>query len=238
MKRTDQQLPAVLLGVGILLSATGIQAAAVNASYQGAISTDSGLGLIGQVMQADLSYNDAIAGSASGSGFFYQDFLLSLIVTVGANTWTYDATNGFDNVFLNDDDVLVFAVGTEDRVNLGAGTFAGPDLGTGNVSPFTFNFSLFLQDNVPSGTPDGLTADNVLPGIAPVPELFTLSPEPSKNSMSFSWTAGDPELGTRYTLRTSEVTSVIPLPASVWLLGTAVLAVPAFRRFACRDRAG
>lgn len=236
MKRTAQRVISVLLGASLLLSATGIQAAVVNASYQGTISVDSGLGLVGQTMQADISYDDAIAGSPSGSATFYQDFVLSLIVTVGANTWIYDAVDGFDSVFLYNDDVLVFVTGLEDRVSMGADNFSGPDLGTGSVFPFTFSFSLNLQDNVPGGAPDGLASDTALPGTAPVPELFSLSPEASNNFMRFGWTAGDPEIGTPHFFRTSNVATV-PAPASVWLLGTAMLAAPAFRRFMRRQRA-
>lgn len=232
MKRTIRKLSTAALAGTCLLVATGVQAAVVNASYEGVITQDSGLGLLGQTLRADLSYDDAITGTPSGNSYLYQDLLLSLNVSVGASTWIYDVTNGFDAQFLYDDDVLVFVNGVEDRVNLSASTFSGPDLGTGSVSPFTYTFELQLQDNVPSGTPDGLAADDSLPGSPLDAALFSLSPGPSANSLAFGWVAGNPEFGgIRYEISTSQVASVsaVPLPGAVWLLGTAVLGASALR---------
>lgn len=221
-------LAAVL--VGSLLLTAGARAATVTGSYSGVIAADSGLGLLGQTMRVDFSYDDAVAGSSSGAAFLYQDFLESLVVSIGSNSWTFDVVNGFEFLFLNNDDVITFANGVEDRVNLFADVFSGPDLGTGPVDPATFAFSLLLSDNVPAGSPDGLDADNVLPASAPVPELFTLSPAGDANNMRFSWFVGDPEMGGDFFLIVTDSVTTVPLPAGVWLLATGLLAFPLLQR--------
>lgn len=215
-------MPALLLAAQFIVGAA--QAATVTASYSGVITGDSGLGLLGQQLRADLSYDDSVAGIESGNSFLYQDFLLSLVVTAGPYSWTYDAVDGSDAMFLYDDAVISFVIGVEDRVVLLADRFNGPDAGTGTVSPGTFSFDLYLSDNVPGTAPDGLTGASQLPAVAPVPELFTLSPGPSNNRMSFRWIVGDPEIGGQfYRIETSSV-STVPVPGAVWLLGSALAA--------------
>lgn len=215
---------AAVLVASLFLTA-GVRAATVSASYTGIIAADSGLGLLGQSLRADFSYDDAVAGTASGSGSFYQGFLDSLVVSIAGHSWTFNAGSGLDFLYLNDDDVITFANGVEDRVTLFADGFSGPDLGTGTVNPSSFSFSLFLSDNEPFGSPDGLSADNVLPASAPVPELFSLSPAGDANNMSFSWFVGDPEFGGDFYLISTNSVTTVPLPAGFWLLGSALLAL-------------
>jgi hypothetical protein len=217
-----------------LLAGSGVaNAAIVNASYSGVIAADSGLGLLGQELRADLSYDDSAPATPSGNSHLYQDFLQSLVVTIGPNSWTYDATNGSDAMFLYNDAVLSFAVGVEDQVIAFVDNFVGPDLGTGAVAPGSFSFSLLLSDNVPFGSPDALDASAPLPTIAPVPELFNREPGPDENRMTFAWFTGDPEFGgTFYQIVTDSVVTpaVIPVPAAGWLLASAVAATVVGRR--------
>ncbi len=225
-----RRVPLAAALVASLLLTTGAQAATVTGSYAGLIAADSGLGLLGQTLRVDFSYDDSVAGTASGSGFLYENFLESLVVVIGANAWTYDVVNGAESLFLNNDDVISFVIGVEDRINLFADSFSGPDLGTGTVNPASFSFSLSLSDNVPAGSPDGLSADDVLPSSAPLPELFSLSPAGDAHNMSFSWFVGDPELGGEsFVISTSDVTTV-PEPATIWLLATSLLVLPLLKR--------
>ncbi len=229
MTRTCRLSLAALLAATLFLT-TGAGAATVTASYAGLIAEDSGLGLLGETLRVDFNFDDSIAGSASGASFLYQDFLESLVVSIGGNSWTFDVVAGFESLFLNNDDVITFANGVEDRVSLSAGFFNGPDLGTGPVNPANYSFSLFLSDNVPFGSPDGLSADDVLPASAPVPELFSLSPGESANRMSFSWFVGNPELGGDFfRIETNSVTTV-PEPATMWMLGSGLLALQVLKR--------
>ena len=229
MTRTCRISLAALLAATLFLTA-GARAATVTGSYAGLITEDSGLGLLGQTLRVDFSYDDSVAGSASGAAFLYQDFLESLVVRIGGNSWTFDGVDGFESLFLNNDDVITFANGVEDRVSLSADFFNGPDLGTGTVNPASYSFSLVLSDNVPFGSPDGLGADDVLPASAPVPELFSLSPGESANNMTFRWFVGNPELGSDFfRIATNSVTTV-PEPTAIWLLGTGLLALQVLKR--------
>lgn len=225
-------LSTLAASLAVQLAAGTAAAATVSASYTGTITQDSGLGFIGQQLRADISWDTSVSGTAIGNSYFYQDALVSLVVSIGANSWTYDATGGFDSVFLYNDSVLTFAIGVEDRVNLDAGTFTGPDLGTGTVLNESFNFSLSLQDNVPSGAPDGLDAADTLPGTALIPELFTLDiPELGTNSMSFSWFTGtDPELGGEFFRIGTQSVATVPVPAAAWLFASALAAGSLRRR--------
>ena len=225
-----RRVPLAAALVASLLLTSGARAATVTGSYEGLITADSGLGLLGQTLRVDFSYDDSVAGTASGSSFLYENFLESLVVVIGANAWTYDVVNGGEFLFLNDDDVISFVIGVEDRINLFADFFSGPDLGTGPVNPASFSFSLFLSDNVPDGSPDGLGADDVLPSSAPVPELFSRSPDGDANTMSFSWSVGNPEVGGEFfVISTSDVVTV-PEPAALGLVATSLLVLSLLRR--------
>lgn len=205
----------VIVLATVLLGAGSTRAVEVSGSYQGVIDSDSGIGLIGQTMRFDFIYEDSVAGTASGSGFRFQSFLVSATVTIGTDVWTYNG--GASNVFLNNDDVIVFSIGTEDRVNFSSSDYTGPDLGLGATNSSSRTFTVRLSDNVPSGAPDGLTDDTVLPNPAPDPALFQVSPFATK-SLSFTWIVGDPETGTFYNVSTADVTAAsaaVPIPRSL-----------------------
>jgi hypothetical protein len=198
-----------------LLGAGSARAALVSASYEGVIDSDSGIGLIGQTMRFDFTYDDSVVGSPSGSGFFYSGYVVSATITIGSDVWTWN--NGGSFAFLNNDDVIVFSIGVEDRVNFSSSDYVGPDLGLGTTNSSSRSFSVFLSDNVPTGAPDGLSDDAVLPNPAPDPALFQTSPT-ATTGLSFSWVVGDPETGTFYDVSTSEVivaADTVPIPG--WL---------------------
>ncbi|NNM01514.1 MAG: hypothetical protein HKO62_12245 [Gammaproteobacteria bacterium] len=162
-------------------------AAEISASYEGIIASDSGLGLVGQTMRVDITWDTATAGSPSGNATFYTGLITAATVTVGANVWSYNGS-GSTSLFLYNDDVIVFANGPEDRVNLSAGGMEGPELGTGTpLSPPTLAVDLF--DLEPAGTPDGLSDDTVLPAMPLDPALFqdTASQD---SRMRLSWFTG------------------------------------------------
>lgn len=197
-----------------MLAATPAYSASVSGSYQGVINTDSGLGLIGQNLQVDFTYDDSVAHTGTiynGPNLYsasYNSFLQSMTVSIGANSWTWDSLNGSDYLKLYDNSVIVYSVGVEDRLTLFSYAFTGPDL-TGNGA-YDYAFSLYLSDNTPSSNPDALTGYATLPTEAPDPGLFNT---PSfLNTMEFSFRTGDPELGDYYLIGTESVSLATPVP--------------------------
>lgn len=161
----------------------------VTGVYEGTVTGDSGLGLNGQTMRVEITYEDTTAGSPSGNQTFYIGLVTSATVTIGTNVWTYDGS-GSSSLFLSDNDVITFANGAEDRVsNFGASDFTGPDLGTGPIV-FGPSLSITLSDLLPTGTPDAVDDDTVLPSEPFDPALFDDTGSIS-NSMRFSWGVGE-----------------------------------------------
>lgn len=210
---------AIAGGLSCLCAISTAQAQLVGGSYQGSIVTDSGLGLIGDILRIDFTYDDATAGTPSGNQTWYTSFLQSLTVTINGHQWQF-GPDGFSDLFLSNDDVQVFALGTEDRMTLFSGGYSGPALVAGADN---YTFDLYLSDTEPSGAPDGLTDDTALPAVAPNPDLFTGD---GQRVMVFSFTVGDLETGDRYAITTDNVSSValIPLPASASLFVSAIVA--------------
>jgi hypothetical protein len=211
--------------VTLALIASGCQlasAATVSGSYQGIIDSDSGLGLVGQVMRVDFSYDSAAPGSPSGNATFYTDLFESMTVTIGSNSWQWQGAGG-SYAFLNNDDVITFLIGTEDRIIAEAATFVGPDLVPLPVAPETYSLRIALSDNEPAFAPDGLSDDTQLPGIAPDPDLFS---GPGINQLAFSFRTGSGEGpgSVFYSISTAGVSNaaVIPVPAAVWLFLSAL----------------
>ena len=221
--------------VALALMALGNQfasAATVSGSYQGIIDRDSGLGLIGQVLRVDFSYDSAVPGSPSGDATFYTDLFESITVTIGSNSWQWQSAGG-SFAFLNNDDLITFAIGTEDRISAFASTFIGPDLAPLPVSPDTYSLRIALSDNEPAGEPDGLADDTQLPAVAPDPDLFS---GPGINLLGFSFRTGSGEGPdtVNYTISTAGVSNaaVIPIPAAAWLFLSAL----GVTRFIARGR--
>lgn len=208
---------SVVLAAGLTISSAN--AAIVSGSYQGVIDSDSGLGLIGQTMQVDFSYDDATPNTFG----YFDNYLVSMAVTIGSNTWLWDSVNGYSSAFLYNDSFQSFAVGVEDSVSAFNDTFIGPDLVAGAD---WYSFDLYLSDNTPNDAPDGLVDDTVLPAVAPNPSLFNT---PNGNFMTFSFVTGDPETGNRYFISTANVSNV-PLPSAAWLFGTALMGLGLFKR--------
>lgn len=195
-------------------------AAIVSGSYQGTIDSDSGLGLIGQVMVLDFSYDDAVAPSstASNGGSTYLGFLESMSVSIGGNSWHWDKAAGSSFLTLDDDNVKTFAIGVEDRLFASVDVFTGPNLTADSVTPSAYSLSLTLSDNVPFGAPDGLNVETMLPSVAPDPSLFT-NDTGFGNAMTFSFFTGALEQpgGQFYSISTGGVTAV-PEPSIAWRL--------------------
>lgn len=205
--------PLALIGAGMLTGS--LPAAAVDLVYEGTITNEfGGLGLTGQTLRVTLSYNPAVTGSPSGSSTLYSGFTTALTVTIGTNTWTWNGAADSDFLFLNNNDLITFSSGLEDRFNLFAGDFSGPVLvngsGNGVVEPFSYSLNVILTDNVPTGNPDGLATDTALPDPAPDPALFSNAAQPELNVIEFSWNEGDLELGTRYSVSATGLSAVTP----------------------------
>jgi len=208
-------------------------AQAASGSYQGTIDSDSGLGLIGQTMRVDFTYDDSVTPTniIPGISASFDDFLTSMTLTIGASSWQWSAA-GYSSVFLYNDTVLGFQNGVEDHVTGFFGTFTGPSLVGSPVTPFAYSLDVYMTDLVPIGAPDGLSAYTVLPGSAPNPDLFQYPG--GTNTMVFSFYTGDGELGPRYSITTANIAlaAPIPEPSLAWLLlgGLGVVGVAARRR--------
>lgn len=167
--------------------ATPALAANVSGSYEGTVASDSGLGLIGLPFRFDFTYDDATVGAPSGNTTVYTGPLLSATVTIGTNVWTFNPGSGDSTFRLNNDDVITFAIGTEDRVSMLTSDYTGPDFGTGATGSGAFSLSVTLSDNVPAGAPDGLSVDTTLPASAPDPALFSNSTGSPAERMTLQW---------------------------------------------------
>ncbi len=174
------------------------------------------MGLVGQTLRVDFTYDDTAPNSGTvynGPNLYsatFFSFLQSMSVTIGANSWNWDSANGSDYFALYDNSVIVFSVGKEDRVNLSGYGFTGPDLS--GEGAYDYALGIYLSDNVPDGSPDGLDGYASLPATAPNPDLFD-TPD-WLNTMNFSFRTGDPELGNYYSISTASVTPAVPEPES------------------------
>jgi hypothetical protein len=204
-------------------------AADVTGIYEGTITSDSGLGFTGQTLRVEITYDDSTTGVTSTSSTAYTGLVTAARVSVGSHTWDYDG-NGNSSVRLYNDRVIVFSIGTEDRVSFfNAGPFTGPDLGTGTIVSGP-SFRMTLSDNQPNGAPDGLTVATSLPSDPFDPALFQDTSN-LNNVLLFTWTVDDIELGDIYTLRVEDFSLVtetesvaVPLPwLSLATLGLGIL---------------
>ena len=211
---------AATLAMGLCM-AQPAHSASVSGSYQGTIDSDSGLGLIGQTLRVDFTYDDAAVpddGSVyNGPNLYaatFSSFLQSMTVRIGAHTWTWDNANGSDYLTLYDNSVIVYSIGTEDRLTLFGYEFTGPDI----AGPGSYGYALeiYLSDNTPAVDPDALSGYTALPAVAPNPDRFN-TPD-WLNTMEFSFHIGDPETGPRFAITTANVTQAVPEPESFALM--------------------
>lgn len=221
MNSTIKRVSQLTITFLLYLFVGNVSAATVSGSYGGIIDDDSGLGFLGQTLRADFSYESDTVGTPSGASTMYTGFLESMVVTVGANIWTWDGDA--DTLFLWDDDVITS--GSEDRVQLFVDGFTGPQLVAGPL--FGIAFSIYMSDLEPAGAPDGISGDNSLASMAPNPDNFS-GTGGVLNQMDLTFTSG--ALG-QFTnnIATSQFSNIspIPLPAAFWLL---VSALPLFAR--------
>ena len=165
------RIPVLSLCAGLLLSPTS-QAAPVSAAYEGIIVTDSGLGLNGQVLQVAFTYDDSIAPGTSWIGgnlndsAMFENHLISMTVSIGASSWDWDNT-GTPAIFLYNDALISYSIGSEDRVESFVSGFTGTELVSGAHS---YSSNLFLSDNTAL---TGLNDGQNLPNPAPDADLFT-----------------------------------------------------------------
>lgn len=218
----DKRITSVTLIAGLLLNQAS-HAALVTASYEGIIDSDSGLGLIGEVMQVSLTYDDSIAPSYSWTGgnlndsAMFDNFVTSMTVTIGSNSWNWNSS-GTSSIFLYNDALISYSIGTEDRVESLVSDFSGPELVAGAHS---YSSNLFLSDN---NALDALTDGQNLPNPAPDADLFTRT---EGNLLQFEFYTPnefDP-WGNYYLIETAGVsnTSPVPVPAAAWLFGSGLL---------------
>lgn len=219
------------LGIALLGITLGQPVAqAASGSYQGIIDSDSGLGLIGQTMRVDFAYDSATSPSSSfADNSLFDGFLTSMTVKIGASTWNWDPS-GYSSVFLYNDTVINFSTGVEDRFTAFIGTFNGTSIVASPVDPQAYSLDIYLYDNSPTGSPNGLTAHATLPATAPNPDLFRIDGI-NQNTMGFSFYTGNPETGDRYSISAKDV-SPVPEPSAVLMLlaGLGMVGMAARRR--------
>lgn len=215
--------------------------AAVSGSYQGTITEDSNLGLIGQTMRVDFTYNENTAPELpTGSNYaLFQDFLQSMTVTIGSNVWQW-GPNGYSSIFLYND--YSPGSGVEDAISSFNGTFIGPSLVGMPVAPEAYSLDMYFTDRPTNGQPDALDSALVLPAAAPNPNLFRVQDfqgvETNENIIQFHFSTGleegegSPNFRT-YFIHAADITLAAPVPepsaalmllAGMGVLGAAVLA--------------
>lgn len=216
---------AVVSVVVALVAVVPSKAAEVSGGYMGTVSQDDGLGLIGQTMTAQFTYDDTTPVSFSSLGTSYDNPLTSATVTIGANVWTWNSAD-YSSITLYDNDIILIPVGEEDRAEIDASTFSGPSL-VPNVEDFSYSLSIYLNDEEPDGNPDGLSSED-LPSMVPDPGLFQYT-QFERPIMTFSFISGDAELGTFYQIEANNL-RLIPEPASLGLLALSAMALVRRRR--------
>ncbi|MCP5145672.1 MAG: VPLPA-CTERM sorting domain-containing protein [Gammaproteobacteria bacterium] len=219
--------------LAIVAALSGAAAAApVSGSYQGTIERDNGLGLLGMTMVVDFTYDDSTAPGdvyENISTAMFYNHITSMVVTIGANQWTFDAGAGMSFAEVVNSDVIIVSGGIEDRFNHGAFTFNGPDLTAEHAEPQSYSLDIYLSDREPVGAPDALDDYMALPSSLPAAELFEGD---GQNLMQFSFYTGDAELGSYYFIETGVLSSVspVPLPAAFWLLAGGLAGTGLLRR--------
>ena len=216
----------ILLILTAIFSINHLHAASVTGIYEGIITNDSGLGLLGQTLRVQLTYEDSTTGTPRDSSTLYSGLITDANVTVGSNIWGYDGS-GSSRLFLNDNDTIVISNGPEDRVNLSVSSFTGPDLGTGPIF-FGPQLQLRLSDLEPNGTPDAVVDDTVLPSTPFDIALFDDDNSVLSNTLSFSWSTEDDD----FFIFSADAFELVPIPvpAAVWLFGSAILGVVCFSK--------
>lgn len=200
----------VLFAVGVLALASPSRAAPVSGMYAGTISDDDGLGVLGQTLIVDFTYDDATPVSF---GTTYNNLMTSLTVTIGTNAWNWN-TAGYSSASFYDNKAILFSVGEEDRVEISAYEFSGSSLAP-EVQDSSYSLNIYLNDDMPDGSPDGLSSET-LPSVAPDPALFQYT-EFERPLIVFSFISGDPELGTFYQIQATDV-RLVPEPATLGLM--------------------
>ena len=225
-----RQIPGITL-CAALLAAQTTHAATVSAAYEGVINQDSGLGLIGQTLRVDLTYDDSLAPTTSWTGGSLNDaaqydaYLSSMTVTIGAYSWNWDSLTGYSSIFLYNDSTISYSIGTEDRVESLASGFTGSELVSGAHS---YSSNLFLSDN---DALTGLTNGQSLPNPAPDAGLFTRAEGNTLQLEFYAPNEFDP-WGNYYLIETAGVNNVsaVPLPAAFWLFGASLLGLSGIAR--------
>ncbi|WP_150049540.1 hypothetical protein [Methylomonas rhizoryzae] len=218
-------LPLLLSGY---MSGSTALADVVSGRYQGTINFDSGLGLLGQIMYVDFSYDAGvpyfqnITEPPLHDAADYFDYLLEMRIRIGDNVWDWQPTLGTSFISLYNDSLISTLIGTEDRIVAYNDAFTGPLLVPG-VEDISYAFSLYLSDNLGL---DGLDTAQSLPNSAPNPELFN---NLVWNSMEFAFFTGNGESGEFYFITTSDVTPV-PIPGAYGLFASAILLLPKQKR--------
>jgi len=205
--------------VGILLAwhcwlAPAAIAAPVAGSYQGVIHADSGLGLLGARLRIDFVYDGAVAGGSAGDESVYVNFLQAMTVSIGTQQWSF-VPGGESVAFLADDRPSPAGAGIEDTFAFFSSGYTGPAL-VADAAQYTL--SMLLIDETPAQAPDALASDVQLPALAPDPARFSAD----FNVIVFSFLSGTPDAGDYYVVEAGQVQSVVPLPATLWLLSSAV----------------
>lgn len=211
--------------VGAAVLAGPAQGALVSGGYVGTIVRDDGVGVVGQEMVVEFTYDDATPASFTGSFTSYDNPLVSMMVTIGPNTWTWINT-AYSYASLQNDDVILLYVGPEDRLEVFAYEFTGPDY-VANVSDESYSLSIYFHDEEPTGSPDGL-ASEALPAEVPDPADFQYTAF-ERPLIAFSFIAGDFELGRYYQIEATNI-RLIPEPTSLGAMGLGALALLRRRR--------
>ena len=194
--------------VALTLALTGIvQAQSVTGVYVGTVSggggseTSTELGIDGETMEVEITYDDSVAGVQAEdflgnpiTGLFeYTDALTTVTITIGARQWTLSQTAGQQNLLQLGNDVA-FGATNRDYFQAFLTGFSGPDFSElAAVDPRATDFSASINfaDTLPQPSPDGFSDSASLP---PTPLATLLFSEQDRILLSWD-TSTDPETG-------------------------------------------
>ncbi|WP_230969344.1 PEP-CTERM sorting domain-containing protein [Nitrogeniibacter aestuarii] len=190
----------------------------VAAIYTGTVSSDRGLGFIGEQMTVAFRYNASVAPREGILGHSFPHAITSMSVTLGSESWTW--VGGPNEAYLSNDEIYRQSLGGAiDRVSFWASDFSGPELTTEPAQDL--NVEVYFSDLSPAGMPDALQDDMHLPRSAFDPRSF------DNSSMSFSFSTFTAESTTYYYIGAVDLrlVSAVPEPSdyAMWLTGIGLL---------------
>jgi hypothetical protein len=201
-----------LVVVALFLCGNDSNASLSTFAYEGTVNESSGgtdfSNFVGQTLRMVYTFDTTTIDNNPSANGDYLGAVKTISITVGGNTYTANSGNIIiTNNGVNPDQYIV------DTLSL-----SGPNVGGLPVTRFQLNFS--------DSTHNAFSTD-ALPTVQPAPSMFDLGPA---LWFDFIDPQNDMNRGS-ITARNNIVSSPVPIPAALWLLGSGLLGLIGVRRF-------